>query len=153
MRNLMELKINDGGKPVSLPPPTDEDVSHIEKYFGLIVPMSLISFLRFSNGGHPEVNAVGGVDGQYAINRFYHLTSDVKDSEGLWSAINTWRPILGNEAIPFANDGGDNQFFLDLSDSPPSVKVCLHDEGMKKIMLSKTFDEFIDGLDFDEDMI
>lgn len=153
MRNLAELNINDGGKKSCRPPPTNEDVLQFEKFFGISLPAGLILFLSQSNGGHPELDAVGGPNGQYAVNRFYHLILSDKGTESLWFAMTHWRPILGNQAIPFANTGGGNQFFLDLEDDPPSVKLCLRDEDMRRVQIAPSFETFIDELSIDPDMI
>jgi hypothetical protein len=50
-------------------------------------------------------------------------------------------------------DGGGNQFFLDLTTSPPAVKVCVHDENFSIVDIAPSFESFIDGLSLDPDMI
>jgi hypothetical protein len=40
-------------------------------------------------------------------------------AENLWRETVHWRPNLGQKAVPFAENGGGDQFFLDLSTSPP----------------------------------
>lgn len=153
MRDLLELKINDGGRPVLRSPPSGEVIADFEKTLGVLLPESFKLLLKVSNGGHPELDSVGGANGQYSVNRFYHLTKDDRGPESLWYAAAHWRPILGNQAVPFAGDGGGNQFFLDLSDTPPSVKLCLHDRSMEIVPVSPSFEAFIDELDIDPDMI
>lgn len=153
MRDVSELNINEGGGPVLRPPPSDELIASFEAETGLPMPMELRSFLRLVNGGHPERDSVGGNGGQFAVGRFYHLSAENYGPESLWYAAKHWRPVLGDKAIPFATDGGGNQFFLDLSETPSSVKLCLHDESMRIIAIAPTFETFIDELDADQDMI
>jgi len=153
VRNLSELNINEGGRPVGREAPPKEIIDSFESKTGLKIPQDYQEFLRFSNGGHPELDSVNGAGGQFAVNSFYHLTADARGPESLWYAVEHWRPILGSMAIPFANDGGGNQFFLDLLTQPPRVKMCVHDEGMRIIDISASFSEFIDSLELDPEMI
>jgi hypothetical protein len=153
MRDLAQLNINDGGRFVLRQPPSDETFADFEETFGISLPEGLKFLLRVANGGHPELDSVGGASGQYSVNRFYYLAPEDRGPESLWYAAVHWRPILGDRAVPFADDGGGNQFFLDLSDAPPSVKLCLHDEAMRVVLIAPSFEAFIDALDIDPDMI
>lgn len=152
MRNLRELNINDGGAAPNRKAPDTETVEAFEEKFGLRIPDDLKSLLSVANGGHPELDAVGGVTGQYAVSRFYHLTSDDHGSESLWHAVEDWRPKLGKDALPSAFDGGNKQFFLDLSIDPPPVKLWIDDE-VRAVYTAATFEKFIDALEWDPDMI
>jgi hypothetical protein len=153
MRNLAELNINEGGMAVKRPAPSREDIVEFELAFKVSLPPGLSILLQTSNGGHPEFDTIADSDGNVAVNRFYHLTASDKGTESIWYAMTHWRPILGDRAIPFASTGGGDQFFIDLSDNPPSVKLCRHDEGMRLIQLAPTFEAFIDELSSDPDMI
>jgi len=64
-----------------------------------------------------------------------------------------WSQILGKGTIPFASDAGGNQYFLDLKTSPASVKMCLHDENFAVVELALSFEDFIDRLSIDPEMI
>jgi hypothetical protein len=153
VRNLAELNINEGGKAVERPAPSREDIVEFEQAFGVSLPPGLSFLLQASNGGHPEFDAVGGPDGHYAVNCFYHLIASDKGTESMWYAMTHWRPILGDHAVPFANTGGGDQFFIDLSNNLLSVKLCRHDEGMRLIEVAPSFEVFIDELSFNPDMI
>lgn len=153
MRNLSDLNINEGGRPSPRPPASSKVIEDFENEFGVEFPESYKCLLRFANGGHPELDSIDGGNGQFAINQFYHLTNEDRGPESLWYAAKHWRQILGTKAVPFANDGGGNQFFFDTQDSPPSVKLCLHDADMKIVLISDSFEEFIDSLEIDPDMI
>lgn len=153
MRNLSELNINIGGKPVGRLAPTEELFASFESETGLILPLELRELLLFSNGGHPELDGVGGKHGQYAVSRFHHLHADDRDSESLWYAVKHWRPYLGEFALPFASTGGGDQFFLDLSTQPACVKLCRHDEAMRIVYIAPSFENFIDSLEIDPDML
>lgn len=153
MRNLKELEINEGGKPVTRPPPSVQMIQEFEHAYGIKLPHDLVSLLCFSNGGHPQLNAVNGRDGEFALDTFYHLTDENHETESLWYAMKHWLPALGTNAIPFGNDGGGNQFFIDLSTGKEEVKICLHNFGMKTKLVANSFSEFIDSLDVDPDLI
>ncbi len=157
MRNLSELNINEGGRGVNRPAPSDETVSAFQSHFNLTLPEDYLRLLRYSNGGHPELDSIQPVGrpeaARWAVNRFYHLDEDKTSPTSLWVAMERWRAILGKNALPFAADGGGNQFFLDLNASPPAVKVCLHDDNFSKVNVAFSFEAFVDGLSVDPDMI
>jgi hypothetical protein len=157
MRDLSELKMNDRGRPVKRSPPTEESINAFERHFNVTLPMEYISLLKFSNGGHPELDSIEpigrpGAAGR-SVDHFYHLDKDTTSISSLWTAMQTWISVLGEKRVPFAVDGGGNPFVLDLSSTPPSVKACLHDENYIIIDLAPTFASFIDALRADPDMI
>lgn len=153
MRELSELNINEGGRPVTRPAPTEALFADFESKTGRQLPAELRGLLQFANGGHPELDSVAGSEGQFVVNAFYHLTPDDHGPESLWYAVQHWTPILGQAALPFADDAGGNQFFLDLSSNPAVVRFCVHDEAMRIVDISASFEAFIDSLEIDPDMI
>jgi hypothetical protein len=157
MRELSELNINEGGTPVRRAAPTSAAVSAFQKHFSIVLPEEYLQLLRHSNGGHPELDSIEptGRPGaaRWAVNRFYHLDNDQTSPTSLWAAMEQWKSILGKGAVPIADDGGGNQFFLDLKAIPPKVKVCIHDENFSIVDIAPSFEAFIDGLSTDPDMI
>jgi hypothetical protein len=153
MRNLAELNINEGGRPVERPTPSEKLFHEFESKTGLRIPPELRELLKFSNGGHPELDSVHGSRGQFAVDTFYHLTPDDRGPESLWYAAENWGAILGRAALPFAADAGGSQFFLDLGCAPARVRLCLHAEGMRIVDVSCSLDEFLNALEIDPDMI
>jgi hypothetical protein len=151
MRDLSELNINEGGRHVARPSPSTEIISAFQARYGVTLPEDYLNLLRHSNGGHPELDSFGA--SPWAVNELYHLDYDRSVTDSLWVAMDTWRPILGNRALPFAEDGGGNQFFIDLATSKAAVKVCVHDDNFAIIDLAPSFQAFIDGLSFDPDYI
>jgi hypothetical protein len=115
---------------------------------GGTLPAAYIEFIQAADGGHPENGCFyipGDDPSNYAvINRFYSFADE--RIENIRSAISRWGKTLGPRALPIAKDGGGNQFYLNLSDSIPSVWLYLHDEGGARILLSRSFEEFISGL-------
>ena len=157
MRDLSELNINERGRPVVRPAPSDATIDAFQHRFGLVLPAEYLTLLRFANGGHPELDSIepAGRPGasRHAVNRFYHLSEDTDSASSLWAAMEAWRPILGVSALPFASDSGGNQFFLDVDTHPASVKLCLHDEDFRVVDIASSFDVFINRLSTDPDMI
>jgi len=157
MRNLDELNINEGGKPVRRAAPSGDIISEFERYCGFSLPEDYLRLLNHANGGHPELDSILPLQeanaGRWAVNLFYRLDGDKSSDVGLWKAVETWRPILGKLSLPFATDAGGNQFYLDLSNDPPDVKVCVHDENFRTVDIAPSLEVFIDGLEIDSDMI
>ena len=155
MRDFAELNITEFGRPVTRAGATLADFLAFESEQRLVVPGELRQLLSFCNGGHPERDSIRSStshrDEHHSVNRFYHLSVDDRDAGSLWYAATHWRAILGTSSLPFASDGGGNQFFVDLRDG--SVKLCLHDEQMTFVSVAASFESFIDGLDVDEEMI
>ena len=157
MRHLEELNINHGGQRVTREPPSDAAISAFEPGVGLKIPDQLLDLLRFSNGGHPELDSynpsgIEDVD-SFGINTFYFLTEDQQAPYGLWEAMRVWRPYIGQQALPFAEDGGGNILFLDLSTEPASVKVCWRDENFRIGQMAPSLEKLIDGLCSNPDYI
>jgi hypothetical protein len=157
VRDLFELNINEGGKSVGRPAPTKELVREFEVKFAVKLAEDYLALLRHSNGGGSELDTIQPIDkrdvGRWSVNRYYYLDEHKNRAENLWRKTVHWRPNLGQKAIPFAENGGGDKFFLDLSSSPPSVKVCIHDDQFKIIDIASSFEAFIDGLGLDPDTI
>jgi len=155
MRDLTELNINEGGRPVKRPPPSSGQVADFERHSAIILPPSYLALLRHANGGHPELDSMEPANGgsRWAVNTFFHLSDDKTESGSLWRAAETWQQILGKAALPIANDGGGNVFFIDTASNSGAVKVCIHDDNFAVRDLAASFEDFIDRLSIDPDFI
>ena len=155
MRNLRELNINEGGKRVNRPSPSNELIRAFEACYGITLPEDYVKLLRYSNGGHPELDTIAPIGrpgaSPWAVNHFCHLSEDRTSAESLWAAMEEWRPVLGNKALPIAEEGGGNPFFLDLATPAAAVKGCIHDDNFAVVELAPSFQAFIDGLSLDSD--
>jgi hypothetical protein len=75
MRNLSELEI-DARCRDSRPQFSEELLQSLETLYNVRLPQSYVEFLKFSNGGIPEVSEFRSPDGfSGAIGIFYHLDS------------------------------------------------------------------------------
>jgi len=157
MRDLNELNINLGGRPVPRRPPTDEEIGAFESHFNLRLPPDYVSFLKQTNGGHPEIDSFRSwgaeQDTLWSVSRFYHLSPDEDDLEGLWRATGEWQRAISEKVVPIASDPGGNQILLDYSSGSPTVELCIHDDNFKLVYLNDTFSSFLDMLFSDPDMI
>lgn len=157
MRDLLELNINEGGAPVARAPATPSAIAAFAAEYGIKIPEILLRLLRHSNGGHPELDSFlpGGPDERYpfGIDHFLFLDEDRDSCESMWKAMEFWRPVLGPSCLPFAEDGGGNVVFLDLTLDPPTVRVCWHDENFAQALLADSLEQFIDGLRINPDYI
>lgn len=150
MRDLVELGMNEGGKPVSRSPATDDGFRRFELRYGISIPDTLRRVLRHSNGGHPLLNTFSSGTEILGISRFYYLSED-EHLESLGGELTTWKPFLGDSALPFADDGCGNVYFIDLRDG--LVKLCLHEEEMLVQSLNLSLEELIERLALDEEAI
>jgi hypothetical protein len=158
VRDLFELGINEGKRPVTAGPlvirsaPTQAQIRAFESRFDVKLPDDYLSFLRFSNGGHPKCGSFESPSGDepsfWTINLFYHLEDERDDLEGLWGATDEWQPFLPPKTIPIGDDGCGNQ--IALSCETGSVHLCLH-EGMHLIPIASSFSDFLDLLHFHRD--
>jgi len=157
MRDISELNINEGGRPILRNSPSQNMISEFEDEFGISLPNDYIRFLKESNGGHPELNLFTPVgnsdDNHFTIDYFYHLTNDDRESlTSVWRVTRDWQQKLGQGCVPFGRDGGGNQLYLDFS-SNEAIFLCIHDEDFKKIKVAPSFSAFLDLLEEDLDMI
>src|SRR5438270_626624 len=121
MRDLSELGIRPRRRN-PYPAASVAQIAEFGRHFGISVPKSYAAFLMFANGGLPTLSVYddpnGGIGG---VNDFYGLGQKSCDDQaaaiGKWDIGNLWgetrvlRPLIGEMAIPFARDGGDNQLF------------------------------------------
>jgi hypothetical protein len=157
MRDLAELNINFGGKPVERPAPTPELISAFEREFRLSLPEDHVTLLMYANGGHPELNMIDLLGGSTlageGVTRFYYLDGDQEGFEGLWKQVRVWRPVLGDKALPIAGDAFGNVYYLDMSSTPARVLFCDHEQNFATLEVAPSFGDFIDSLRLDPDTI
>jgi hypothetical protein len=152
MRDLNELNINEGGKPVTRPRPTPDQISFVEDLVGTKLPPSYIAFLMFSNGGHPELDTfrfeAQGFLQEWGVDVFFYISSDIDSTENIvWNYEHRWSDAPKG-ILPIADDGGGNLICLDLTE-PGSGKVVLwiHDVPDQTLLpIADSFEEFIDLL-------
>ena len=157
MRDLQELNVNEGGMPVTRAAPSYQNIEDFEGVYGVSLPESYLRFLRHANGGHPELDSFipqgTSEDNRWSIDTFYHLGPNRQESGSVWLMAEEWRSVLGAAAIPFAQDGGGSQLYLDFETEEPSVKLCIHDQDFKTVGVADSFGSFVDLLHKDPDMI
>ena len=157
MRDFSELNINEGGRRIERNAPSSEVIGAFQDQFGITLPDQYLKLLRHSNGGHPELDSIKPINrpeaARWAVDHFYFLDNNKTSCESLWSAMEEWRRVLGEGILPFAEDGGGNQFLLDLRLSPAAVKICVHDEHFAILNIAPSFESFIDGLSVDPEYV
>ena len=154
MRDLNELQLNEGGRPVQRPAPSASDIASFEAAAGFPLPEEYLQLLRHSNGGHPFLDTFEARgNGDFAIDRFYHLDgADRSSPMSLFSILKTWSTVLGPNRLPIATDGGGNQIFLEAAEGAVAVSLYLHDLE-KVIPVAASFSAFIDSLKLDPDCL
>lgn len=159
MRNLSELNMNEGGKPVTRPQPTPDQISFVENLVGAKLPSSYVAFLTFSNGGCPELDTfyfeVEDSRQEWAADRFFHVSSELKLTENVvWNYKHRWDGAP-REILPIARDGGRNLICLDLTETGRGrVVLWVHDVPNQPLLaVAGSFEEFIDLLTVNPDYI
>ena len=157
MRDLHELNINEMGRPVSNPSPTEANFIELETALGVSLPDDYKVLLRFANGGHPELNSFvpegAALESRWSVDIFYHLSSDKTGPTSIWRTLREYTPVLKPHHLPIGRDEGGNQIVIDLDDSPPSVKLAIHDDDFREISVAPSVDRFLNLLATDPDMI
>ncbi|MCA9613404.1 MAG: SMI1/KNR4 family protein [Polyangiales bacterium] len=149
MRDIRELGINRGGAPVGGLALSDEEVHRFEDAMGLALPPAYRALLAIANGGHPEaacfVTEDGGVVYEFEVGEF--LSWGPGDGS-VQRETEVWRKASGREDLfAFARtQGGDAFVFVRENGAPPSVWLCLHEEGLELSFVADTFEQFLDGL-------
>ena len=155
--NIDRLNINVNGNPSTGFSGSDAVLDEIASLIGGALPNSYIELMRAADGGHPEIGCFhrkgdeSPGDNLFDIDWIYSIENP--DVEGVREAIAAWGPTLGPRALPFGRDGGGNQIYIDLDSSGSAVWLYLHDEEGKKLLISDTLEQFIDGLMLDPDLI
>lgn len=131
---------------------SDDLIGEIEVVIGKKLPDDYKLLLIKNNGGHPELDSFFlSHNISYGINNFYSINNS--KYETILSAINRWGKVLGKGVLPIARDGGDNQFYLNLNETEPSVWIYLHDGNDKREKLADSLAEFIDKLQINSDYL
>lgn len=150
MRPIHELNINEGGRPPSRRRPTPAEISSLATIVGHELPRAYIQLLEQANGGHPELSCLvpdgAAPTDAWEVNRIYHLGDLEPQAAEVRIVFARWREILGKNRLPFASDGGGNQFFIDFRTDPPCISIWIHDEQRALTNVASSFDALIDKL-------
>lgn len=151
MRDLNELNINKGGRPVTRPQPTPDQISFVENLIGATLPCSYIALLMFSNGGHPQVDTfyveVEGSREEWSISHFFHISSDLNSTENVvWNYKHRWSGAPQG-IVPIADDGIGNLICLDLTEPGiDRVVLWVHDPPLGLVPVADSFETLIGSL-------
>ena len=120
---------------------------------GAKLPASYVDFLRFSNGGFPQVGTFyiehDGYREDWSVNNLFPASSDPDSTETLeWNHSHQW-PGIPSTVLPIARDAFGNLFCLDLSESGKgSVILLTHgDPARPWTKIFDSFEEFINSLE------
>lgn len=154
MRDLIELPMDHHGKPVATPPPTGGQIALVERLLKAPLPEDYVAFLRFSNGGHPQLDTFyitrDGAREPWTIDHFFHVAADSPATEDtrdvLWQ-YRTLEPDLPQRFLPIADNGFGDLLLLDLTDGGQGrVVLWVHDEDWPLFEVAESFAGLIDGL-------
>ncbi len=171
MRDLNELKLNNAGAPIDTPPPTEQQLALVEQAIGAKLPAAYVAFLRYSNGGHPQLNTFyvdvpsRGYHQQWGINNFFSIASDdpaTADTEEVIWRYQHRHERLPRRLLPIADNGLGDELLLDLTKEGDGRVVLLAHQRpawarralpAAEVLLpvAKSFEELIDSLAIDPD--
>ncbi|GKX52709.1 SMI1/KNR4 family protein [Budvicia aquatica] len=150
--DIERININIGGDPTSGFNGDISLINNLEKLVGYEFPSSYLLMLKQHDGGHPELDTYSLTQSnRFGVDSFYSIANNKE--ELLESAISRWGKVLGHGMLPIAKDGGDNQFYLDLTECIPSIWIYLHDENEARVKLANSLEQFIDGLELNPDYL
>src|SRR3954451_19056168 len=155
MRGMHELEMDRHGEPVTTPQPTAQQLAVIERLIGISLPTDYVTFLRFSNGGHPKPDTFyierAGNREPWSIDHFLKISSDslaTSDTEEVLWHYQALRPDIPREFLPIADDGFGDLLFLDMTEmGKGSVIFWVREEADWPLFeVAGSFGEFIDEL-------
>ena len=151
VRDYLQLNIEGATFPL-----VDTAVALVERSVGFTLPTAYVEFLRFSNGGYPELNTInviwGGVPQTWSINNFFHTLATslpTKDTEEvIWNYRYRW-PHMPVSVLPIARNGGGDLLCLHLQkEGENPVEVWTHDPPAGPLPVATSFEEFINLLTY-----
>jgi len=147
--------------------PTESEVETIEQKLGASLPTDFVEFLSVANGGYTEfsVNVPPPEGEPIGLQRLYSTKPNNKGEythETFLGEIELARqnPVIPQEILPFADDGGGSVFYLDLTpEGQGRVVVLRHGlPGWTRrpsedtfIQVADGFVQFIDSLSIEAD--
>lgn len=145
--NIARININVGGRQSPGFAGSASEFSELGRLVGGALPASYVELMRHADGGTPEIGSCHpeGVlnDELFDLDRFYALANpnveNVRDVHARWSSV------LGNGMLPLGEDGGGNQVYIALLDSPPAVWLYRHESG-ERLKLASSLEAFIEAL-------
>lgn len=153
--DLERLNINVNGTPSAGFTGSDARFAAVGSHVGVSLPKAYIEFIRSADGGHPEVGCICPPEGDennfFCVDWFYSFSNP--DVENIDTVLDAWNEVLGPHCLPFARDGGGNQFYLDMTGTEASVWLYLHDEGGARVLLANSFEQFLAALTSNPDFI
>jgi len=158
MRDLAELGLNEGGRPVTRAAPTADQIQAFEQAFNVRLPADYVQFLQYSNGGHPFLDLISlekeddegeeeeEEDWGWGVNHFLFLNDDHDGWRSIWRVTKHWRDFLKANVVAIAETGSGDPFLLDYNTDPPQVIICLHEFEFACYRLAPSFLGFINRL-------
>lgn len=155
MRNLAELNLNIGGKPVMRKPPSQKALSLLADLTKMPVEKDYIKFLMQSNGGHPQLNAFvpecNSQENVWSVDMFYHVDEDeIEHHHSVFKVLRDWKSQLRKGELPIGCDGGNNQICLGRQGE---IFIIVADGITKRYPVASSFTNFIDLLHEDSEFI
>ena len=135
------------------PAATAAQIDELEKYCGHSLPENYKRVLNDYNGSSPEAEYFDvinedGVPGEYRLALFYYLDDNKNSRANIWWLIENYRHLMGQNALPFADDGLQQIYYLKWIDNIPQVWFLeyLDRDIAKTSCVKASFDELLESL-------
>lgn len=136
------------------PSATETQLSELESYCENALPEDYKTILTKFNGGSPESNCFDYLDESSGVllegklGKFFTLDADKDFPANIWYQIEKFAEYIGPNALPFADDGLQQIYYLKWVDKIPQVWFLAYldlDEPEARIVKS-TFPDLLNGL-------
>jgi hypothetical protein len=134
--------------------PTEEQIAELEKYWGHALPENYKFILNHFNGGSPEANyfevidPCAGIAGEWNIGKFFTLDGNKEFPSNIWWKLKNYAELMGDNALPFADDGIQQIYYLKWINNSPQVwyLAYLDLDEPETFFLMNSFDELLGAL-------
>ena len=127
--DIARLNVSYIGKPVSGFQGDMRRFQELESQVGKPLPAAYVEYLLTHDGGGPKVSRFFPQGRTHHMLAFeicrFHSLSD--GPQCIFGTLKDWKWTLGKGMLPIANDGGNNQIYLNLNEEVPSVWFWAHD--------------------------
>lgn len=154
MFDFKKLKMKPSHATGFEPPATNIKIAELEKHCRHTLPENYKIILKNYHGGMPEakyfhvIDEETGLLGEMELYNFYLLNNDKSSSTNIWWLIQTYSKYIGNHALPFADDGLQQFYYMKWVNEIPQVWFLAYLDlaEPETFPVADSFDKLLDSL-------